>query len=107
MPNLGYWTTNKFFERLDYFLSAKGWTLNKLCSESDITAASLYSMKNRQTLPTLQTICIICDTLGIGVSDFFNLDDSFDKDSANFIFAFSQLSAESKKALLLLLPQLK
>lgn len=47
MDNSKLWTSAKFFERLDFFLSAKNWTLYQLCSDVDITVDAIYKMRRR------------------------------------------------------------
>ena len=100
MTNQQYWDSKKFFERLDYFLTLQKKTLNSLCSNTDLSVNALYNMKNRNTMPTLQTVCIICDALEIDVATFFNVDnnDAFLK----IKLLYEQLSTESKE----LLPQI-
>lgn len=66
------WTDIEFFERLDVFLKAKGWSLYQLCNETSVSHQTLYSLRKRSGSPNLQTICSICDALDITVSDFFN-----------------------------------
>ncbi len=44
MDNSKLWTSAKFFERLDFFLSEKNWTLYQLCSDVDITVDAIYKM---------------------------------------------------------------
>lgn len=44
MDNSKLWTSAKFFERLDFFLSEKNWMLYQLCSDVDITVDAIYKM---------------------------------------------------------------
>ena len=44
MDNRKLWTSAKLFERLDFFLSEKNWTLYQLCSDVDITVDAIYKM---------------------------------------------------------------
>ena len=100
MTNMSYWNSKRFFKRLDYFLTLQNKTLYNLCANTDLSVNALYNMKNRETLPTLQTICIICDSLHISVETFFHVD-GYDEFS-DIRLLYDGLSPKSKE----LLPQL-
>lgn len=74
MNNAEQWTSERFFERLDAFLTARNWKLTDLGTATDITTQSLYAMRKRNTLPSLTSLCTICDALDISLTDFFNTD---------------------------------
>ena len=74
MNNAEIWTSARFFERLDSFLHSRKWKLTDLGVSADITAQSLYAMRKRKTLPSLTSLCAICDALGITLADFFMIE---------------------------------
>ena len=62
--------------RIQEFLDAKGWTINKLADEAGFTHSTVYKlMNNENRSPTLATLETICTALEISLSDFF--DDSY------------------------------
>lgn len=52
-------------------LKAKGWTRYRLSKEGKIPESTLTNIFTRGNCPTLSTLEIICDTLGITLSQFF------------------------------------
>ena len=98
MENSKLWTSAKFFERLELFLSERGWSLYQLCSEADITSDALYKLKHRKALPSLQTACTICDALDLSLSQFF-VSDNLSPDCSVIVSSFERVSAESLSAL--------
>ena len=54
----------------------KGMTINKLATESGLSPSSLKSiLYGKSKNPGIVTIKIICDGLGITISEFFDTDD--------------------------------
>lgn len=65
-----------YISRIKELLDAKGWTVNKLATEANITHSTLYKMMNNDNVtPNLTTLETICTALEISMSDFF--DDSY------------------------------
>ena len=106
MNNAELWTSTRFFERLDSFLLAKNWKLTDLGIAADITTQSLYAMRKRHTLPSLTSLCTICDALGISVADFFNLDASDSPSALVIKQRVDALSDEALAALAALMPHI-
>ena len=100
------WTSAKFFERLDFFLSEKNWTLYQLCSDVDITVDAIYKMRRRNTLPSLQSVCIICDALGLSLAEFFSVE-ILSPDCKAIMDSFETISNQSLSALAILVQHLK
>lgn len=73
MNNCSYWTSEKFFERLDEFLTSRRWSMQRLAQEADVSISSLYMMKTRRSLPSFYTLCAICDALDVTVSEFLDI----------------------------------
>ncbi len=105
MDNSKLWTSAKFFERLDFFLSAKNWTLYQLCSDVDITVDAIYKMRRRNTLPSLQSVCIICDALGLSLAEFFSVE-ILSPDCKAIMDSFETISNQSLSALAILVQHL-
>ena len=54
----------------------KGWTINKLATESGISRSSLKNiLYGKSTNPGIVTIKILCDGLKITLAHFFDTDD--------------------------------
>ena len=88
MNNCSYWTSERFFERLEFFLASRHWSMQRLAQEADVSISSLYMMRTRRTLPSFFTLCAICDALDITVSKFLN----YEPDSPNRLFIVHSLS---------------
>ena len=69
--NSKFWTSEIFFDRLNFFLNNRKWSLYQLCLSADISVDTLYKLRKYRRLPTLRTVCIICDALEISLSEFF------------------------------------
>jgi transcriptional regulator with XRE-family HTH domain len=84
-------------DRLLELLNEKGWTINKLAYEAGLTASTVYSIVINGNSPTIQTLEILCETLGIGIGDFFN--DTFDLSSEEntLLSNYNTLSEGNKK----------
>ncbi len=106
MENSKLWTSEVFFERLDFFLKAHNLTMYQLCSGVDLTADSLYKMRSRHSLPSLRSVCIICDALGISLSEFFETEIT-DPNSAAIMSSLDTMSNDSLSALTILVKCLK
>ncbi len=50
---------------------AKGWSIYKLADESGISQSTLSNMYARKTDPSISTLTLICEALGITLSEFF------------------------------------
>lgn len=74
MSNVDFWSSEQFFARLEVFLKARGWKIFDLGTMTDISAQSLYSLRKRKGLPSLATLCSICDALGVTLTEFFDVD---------------------------------
>lgn len=69
--NSNYWTAERFFQRLDYFLDLRKISLHELSSTSETSTSSIYQMRRRKALPNLVSLCHICDALCISLFEFF------------------------------------
>lgn len=81
MSNVDFWTSEQFFARLDDCLKARGWKLSNLGVLADVTSQSLYALRKRKALPSLASLCSICDALGITLTEFFDVDSVRDADA--------------------------
>lgn len=92
------WTSERFFERLDILLEVRGWSMNTLCQTADIGAATLYTARKRKALPSMVSVCQICDALGISLEEFF-AEKPLDMDIETVAIRMKRLSKRSRKIL--------
>lgn len=106
MNNAELWTSSRFFERLDAFLLSRNWKLTDLGVSSEISTQSLYAMRKRKSLPSLTSLCAICDALGISLSDFFSVES--DESTAELLIKqrMKELSPEARDALVIIMMHL-
>ena len=62
--------------RLLYYLGIKRWSVRKLAMESGLSPSTLKSILYGNSLnPGVVTIKILCDGLGVTISEFFDCDE--------------------------------
>lgn len=81
MNNVEFWSSEMFFSRLDAFLKARGWKISDIGNQTDITSQSLYALRKRNALPSLTTLCHICDAFGVTLTEFFDVDSTRNADA--------------------------
>lgn len=89
-------------ERIQEFMEQRGWTEYRLVKETGLPASTIANIFHRGTTPSIPTLEIICDALGISLSQFFSESDfvSLNSEQADLLRRWSTLSAEQKKVLL-------
>ncbi len=55
--NCNFWTSEIFFDRLNFFLNDRNWSLYQLCLSADISVDTLYKLRKHHRLSTLRTVC--------------------------------------------------
>lgn len=58
-------------KRLRYILEKFGWTRYRLAKESGLPEATLTNIFHRGSVPTIDTLEKICETMNISLADFF------------------------------------
>lgn len=58
--------------KIDELRKAKGWSMNRLAVEAELTQSTIAHMFSRGTTPSLQTLLNICDAFGISAAQFFS-----------------------------------
>ena len=81
MSNVEFWTSEQFFARLDEHLKVRGWKISDLGIMTDVTSQSLYALRKRKALPSLTTLCSICDAFGVTLTEFFDVDSTRNADA--------------------------
>lgn len=85
--------------RIRQLCDARGWTVYRLAKESGITYSTLCTMLNKSNLPSIPTLCKICNGFGITLSQFF--DDKNDNalltdEQKHHLNQWAKLSAENR-----------
>lgn len=62
----------KIVNRIKEIIKARGWSINHLAIEADISPSTILNWFNRKATPSINGLASICDTLGITLSEFFN-----------------------------------
>lgn len=59
-------------KRLNELMKKKNWSDYKLAKESGLSSSTIANIRRRNTVPSIATLEIICNSLGITLSDFFS-----------------------------------
>ncbi len=91
-------------EKIDKLRKERGWSVNYLAMEAELTQSTLNNLYTRQTEPKISTLRSICKAFGITLAEFFNDEETADDE---LIRRVKGLSDENKSALLQLLKNMK
>lgn len=105
--NANFWTSAQFFQRLDALLEQKGISFNHLSFMAETSISSLYQARRRKTMPSFQTLCCLCDALGIQLWEFFDTDAERTVEMEQVVSQMKILSADSQNVLVALVKQMK
>ena len=59
-------------KRINQLRLERGWSIYRLSVKSGISQSTLTNMFNRETLPSITTLSLICDAFGISMAEFFS-----------------------------------
>ena len=100
-------TNDDIKETLYALLKDRGWSVNRLATESNLPQSKINSMLhgNKEYYPSVPTLSKICEALGITVSEFLRMvEDEEQKEPSleeyRIIHAAQKLSDEERKRLL-------
>lgn len=91
-------------DRINELRQARGWSINYLAMEAELTQSTINNLFVRRSEPKLSTLRAICKAFGITLSDFFAEPVSSDDE---LIIHVKSLSTDNKAALLQLLKSIK
>lgn len=85
-------------DRLNNILQRQGWTKYRLAKESNVPESTITNIFHRNTVPTIDTLEKICQTLNISLADFFADDErvEFTTDLKELYEHWLPLSPEKK-----------
>ena len=89
-------------KRIKELMEERNWTTYRLIKNSNLPPATVSNIFNRNTIPSIPTLEIICDAFGITLSQFFAEGDfvSLTEEQSALLKQWSTLTAEQKKILL-------
>lgn len=90
-------------EKIEELRKEKGWSINYLAMEAELTQSTLNNLYTRKTEPKLSTLRSICNAFGITLSDFFKEEENDDE----LLRRVKSLSKENKQAILQLIKSIK
>ena len=90
--------------RLTALREAKGYTTNRLANLAGISQSFLRDIERRSKRPTVDTLSLLCDALGISLRDFF--DEQAQPDDAALLMQVRRLTPSQRQSLLAFLQTL-
>lgn len=58
-------------EKIEKMRKERGWSINRLAVEAELTQSTVAHMFARETLPSLHTLECICNAFGVTMAQFF------------------------------------
>ena len=96
-------------KRINQLRIERNWSVYRLSVESGIPQSTITNMFNRETLPSITTLELICQAFGISMSEFFS-EPTDDKQpivrDIEIIDAFRKLDDDAKRLVLDLMKEL-
>jgi len=66
-------------EKIDKLRNERGWSINYLAMEAELTQSTLNNLYSRNNEPKISTLRSICNAFGITLSDFFKEEEKDDE----------------------------
>lgn len=85
-------------QKIDDIRIEKGWSVNKLATESMITQSTIANMFNTHAEPKISTLKAICDAFEISLSEFFYQGEptEINPKTLNLLYNFEKLKDDEK-----------
>ncbi|MBR1810119.1 MAG: helix-turn-helix transcriptional regulator [Clostridia bacterium] len=95
--------------RVRQLMKARNWSYYKMAKECGIPEATAYNMENRNTVPSMPTLELICNGMGITLAQFFAEGEMVEltPELKELFDVWVDLSPRSKKALLEMVNSIK
>ena len=96
-------------QRITELMQRHGWSEYRLAKESGLSISTISNMFNRNTLPSISTLQVICDSFGISLAQFFSegTEVELSKDQQELFSKWRFLTAEQKELILQLIDNMK
>lgn len=85
--------------RIRQLREAKGWTTNRLANLCGLSQSFLRAVEMEEKGISVESLSLICDTLGVSLRSFFDVPDVSDAETEMLQRKIEQLSSEQKVAL--------
>ncbi|WP_051234208.1 helix-turn-helix domain-containing protein [Butyrivibrio sp. NC3005] len=86
-------------QRIKYFRTLKGYSVNKLANLSGISQSYLRAIEIEKKNPTIQLLALLCEQLDISLKEFFEDDDENSFSSDPIFEKIYKLSPPQRKTL--------
>lgn len=95
-------------ERIAYFRTSKGFSVNHLANRSGISQSYLREIEmGRYTNPSVDVLDVLCNALGISLKEFFDVDTDLHDMNDCLLKEISKLTPEQREHLMLFLKSLQ
>lgn len=95
-------------ERIAYFRTSKGFTVNYLANKSGISQSYLREIEmGRYSNPSVDILDVLCNTLGISLKEFFDANTDLQNMDDSLLKEISQLTLEQREHLRLFLKSVR
>lgn len=87
--------------RINELRNQRGWSVNRLALESELTQSTVFNMLYRKSLPTIRTLQSLCKGFGISLGEFFMESNkniySLSLDEKAIIDKYRKINSEQRK----------
>ena len=85
--------------RLQQLMNERGWTMYRLAKEAGVPMSTVRNMFKRNTDPSISTLEAICSSMGITLSQFFDIDNNMglSQDQHTMLREWNMLDDPQKK----------
>lgn len=96
-------------QKIKQLAENRGWTEYRLVKESGLPSSTISNIYHRNTIPSIPTLKLLCDTFGITLSQFFSEGDtiSLSEEQAELLEHWAVITPEQREILLRLLQTMK
>ena len=94
-------------QRITELMQCHGWSEYRLAKESGLSISTISNMFNRNTLPSISTLQVICDSFGISIAQSEGTEVELSKDQQELFSKWRFLTAEQKELILQLIDNMK
>ena len=82
-------------DKIDNLRKQRGWSIYKLAEEATLTQSTVANMFARKSLPSINTLKLICEAFNMSLAEFFSEDVVVEKTTISS--KFQKLSERDKK----------
>lgn len=96
-------------QKIKQLAENRGWTEYRLVKESGLPSSTISNIYHRNTIPSIPTLKLLCDTFGITLSQFFSEGDTIalSEEQAELLEHWAVITPEQREILLRLLQTMK